>query len=82
MLGYRSVRWRWKTSGPCRLARAAKYVLKWETALKPDSRILMQVTIEDAAAADRVFSELMGEDVSHRRRFIQTHAKDVQNLDV
>ena len=54
----------------------------WETALKPDSRILMQVTIEDAAAADRIFSELMGEDVSHRRRFIQTHAKDVQNLDV
>ncbi len=54
----------------------------WETALKPDSRILLQVTIEDATAADRIFSELMGEDVSHRRRFIQTHAKEVQNLDV
>ena len=54
----------------------------WETALKPDSRILMRVTIEDAANADRIFSELMGEDVSHRRRFILTHAKDVQNLDV
>ncbi len=54
----------------------------WETALKPDSRILMQVTIEDAAAADRIFSELMGEEVIHRKKFIQTHAKEVQNLDV
>ncbi len=54
----------------------------WETALQPESRILMQVTIDDAAQADRIFSELMGEDVSHRRRFIQTHAKEVQNLDV
>ena len=54
----------------------------WETALKPDSRILMQVTIEDAAAADRIFSELMGEEVMHRKKFIQTHAKEVQNLDV
>ena len=54
----------------------------WETTLQPDSRILMRVNIEDAADADRIFSELMGEDVSHRRRFIQTNAKNVQNLDV
>ena len=54
----------------------------WDTALQPETRILLQVNIDDAANADRIFSELMGEDVSHRRRFIQTHAKDVQNLDV
>ena len=54
----------------------------WDTALQPETRILLQVKVADAANADRIFSELMGEDVSHRRRFIQTHAKDVQNLDV
>ena len=54
----------------------------WETALKPDSRILMKVKIEDAAKADDIFSKLMGEEVSHRKHFIQTHAKEVQNLDV
>jgi len=54
----------------------------WDTALKPEARTLLQVNVEDAAGADRIFSELMGEDVIHRRRFIQANAKNVQNLDV
>ncbi|HHS96753.1 MAG TPA: DNA topoisomerase (ATP-hydrolyzing) subunit B [Chloroflexi bacterium] len=54
----------------------------WETTLDPTRRTLLQVTIEDAAAADRTFSMLMGDAVPPRRRFIQTHAKEVRNLDV
>jgi DNA gyrase subunit B len=54
----------------------------WDTTLNPEKRTLLQVTIEDAAAADRVFDMLMGESVPPRRRFIQTHAKSVRNLDV
>ena len=54
----------------------------WETTLNPENRTLLQVTIEDAAAADRIFDMLMGESVPPRRRFIQTHAKNVRNLDV
>ena len=54
----------------------------WDTTLQPDTRNLLQVTVEDASMADRIFSELMGEDVAHRRRFIQANAKNVQNLDV
>jgi DNA gyrase subunit B len=54
----------------------------WETAMDPDQRILLQVTMEDAAAADRIFSVLMGEDVSSRREFIQENAKDVRLIDV
>ncbi len=54
----------------------------WETTMNPDNRILLQVTIEDAAAADRTFDMLMGNAVPPRRRFIQTHAKEVVNLDV
>jgi DNA gyrase subunit B len=54
----------------------------WETTMNPENRTLLQVTIEDAAAADRVFDMLMGSSVPPRRRFIQTHAKNVRNLDV
>jgi DNA gyrase subunit B len=54
----------------------------WETTMDPSTRTLLQVTIEDAAAADRTFDMLMGEAVPPRRRFIQTHARDVRNLDI
>jgi len=54
----------------------------WETTMDPARRILLQVTVEDAAEADRIFTMLMGDAVLPRRRFIQTHAKEVQNLDV
>ncbi|MGD8996718.1 MAG: DNA topoisomerase (ATP-hydrolyzing) subunit B [Anaerolineae bacterium] len=54
----------------------------WETTLNPENRTLLRVSIEDAAAADRTFDMLMGASVPPRRRFIQTHAKEVRNLDV
>ena len=54
----------------------------WETTMNPEVRTLLSVTIEDAASADRTFDMLMGNAVLPRRRFIQTHAKQVQNLDV
>ena len=54
----------------------------WETAMNPDQRTLLQVTMEDALAADRMFSILMGEDVESRRTFIQENAKDVRLIDV
>jgi len=54
----------------------------WETTMDPASRTLLQVTIEDAAEADRTFDILMGSSVPPRRRFIQTHAKEVWNLGV
>jgi DNA gyrase subunit B len=54
----------------------------WETTMNPENRILLQVTIEDAAAADRTFDMLMGSSVPPRTRFIQTHAKKVRNLDI
>jgi DNA gyrase subunit B len=54
----------------------------WETTMDPEARTLLQVTIEDAAEADGVFDMLMGVSVPPRRRFIQTHAKSVRNLDV
>lgn len=53
-----------------------------ETTLDPSNRILLQVVIDDAQAADRVFDILMGSEVMPRRKFIQTHAKSVQNLDI
>ena len=54
----------------------------WETTMNPDNRTFLQVNIEDAAEADRTFDMLMGAKVPPRRRFIQTHAKEVRNLDV
>jgi DNA gyrase subunit B len=54
----------------------------WETTMNPDNRTLLQVSIDDAAAADRTFDMLMGAAVPPRNRFITTHAKDVRNLDV
>ncbi|MCB0193186.1 MAG: DNA topoisomerase (ATP-hydrolyzing) subunit B [Anaerolineae bacterium] len=54
----------------------------WETTMDPEIRIILQVTIEDAAAADNTFDMLMGSVVAPRRKFIQTHAKQVQNLDI
>ncbi len=54
----------------------------WETTMDPDRRTLLQVGIEDAAAADMIFSTLMGENVGERRQFIQRNAKDVRFLDI
>jgi len=54
----------------------------WETTMDPTKRTLLLVTIDDAAEADRTFDMLMGSEVPPRRRFIQTHALEVRNLDV
>ncbi len=54
----------------------------WETTMNPENRILLQVTIEDAAVADRTFDMLMGNEVAPRKRFITSHAKKVRNLDI
>ncbi len=54
----------------------------WETTMDPEGRILLQVTLDDAARADQMFSILMGEDVEERRHFIQRNAKDVRFLDI
>ena len=54
----------------------------WETTMAPETRTLMQVNLDDAAAADEIFSTLMGEDVESRRNFIQKNAKEVRVLDI
>ncbi|HNP15226.1 MAG TPA: toprim domain-containing protein, partial [Terrimesophilobacter sp.] len=54
----------------------------WETTMNPETRTLMQVTLDDALAADETFSTLMGDDVESRRNFIQKNAKDVRFLDI
>ena len=54
----------------------------WETTMNPEQRLMLQVTLDDAAQADEVFSILMGEDVEQRRSFIQRNAKDVRFLDI
>jgi DNA gyrase subunit B len=54
----------------------------WDTTMDPEHRTLLQVTLDDAATADRLFTVLMGEDVPSRRAFIETNAQYVQNLDV
>ena len=54
----------------------------WETTLDPANRALLQVKVKDAEDADRVFDVLMGSDVLPRKKFIQSHAKSVQNLDI
>lgn len=58
------------------------YTELWDTTMDPDHRTLLQVTMDDAASADQVFSVLMGEDVESRRNFIQQNAKDVRFLDI
>ena len=54
----------------------------WETTMNPESRTLLQVSVDDAVMADDTFTVLMGEEVEPRRNFIQTHALEVVNLDV
>ena len=54
----------------------------WETTMDPEHRVLLQVTMENAAEAEQTFAELMGEDVEPRRSFIQRNAKDVRFLDI
>jgi DNA gyrase subunit B len=54
----------------------------WDTTMDPQNRLLLQVTLDDAALADKTFTELMGEDVESRRKFIQRNAKDVRFLDI
>lgn len=54
----------------------------WDTTMNPENRVLLQVTEDDAAKADEIFAMLMGDEVAPRKRFIQTHAKYVKNLDV
>jgi DNA gyrase subunit B len=54
----------------------------WQTTMNPENRIIYQVTVQDAEEANRIFDVLMGSEVMPRKKFIQTHAKSVQNLDI
>jgi len=54
----------------------------WETTMNPENRVLLKINVEDVKEADRVFDTLMGEEVLPRKKFIQTYAKKVKNLDV
>src|SRR5665648_354778 len=54
----------------------------WDTTMNPETRTMLQVSIDDAAEADRLFTILMGDQVEPRRNFIMKHAKDVKNLDI
>lgn len=54
----------------------------WETTMNPENRVLLKVSINDAQAADHIFDTLMGKEVFPRKKFIQTHAKAVKNLDI
>jgi DNA gyrase subunit B len=54
----------------------------WDTTMNPANRVLMQVKVDDAEAANEIFDVLMGADVAPRKRFIHTHAKAVKNLDI
>jgi DNA gyrase subunit B len=54
----------------------------WETTMNPETRHLKQITIEDAAAADKMFSILMGDAVEPRKRFIQEHAPEAEWVDI
>jgi DNA gyrase subunit B len=54
----------------------------WETTMDPENRLMKQISIEDAKEADKLFDILMGDEVDPRKKFIQTHAKKVRNLDI
>jgi DNA gyrase subunit B len=54
----------------------------WETTMNPETRVLLQVRVEDVAAVNDTFEKLMGPDVEPRKKFIQAHAKSVRNLDI
>ncbi|MFH2018385.1 MAG: DNA topoisomerase IV subunit B, partial [bacterium] len=54
----------------------------WETTMDPANRIMKQVTVDDAELANETFEILMGDEVEPRKKFIQTYAKDVKNLDI
>ena len=54
----------------------------WDTTMDPDERILKQITIEDAAAADKMFSVLMGDAVEPRKQFIKDHAPEAEWVDI
>jgi DNA gyrase subunit B len=54
----------------------------WKTTMDPDARTILKVTVESAVEANRIFNELMGDDVEPRRQFIEKNAKYVRNLDV
>ena len=54
----------------------------WETTMDPKNRLMKRVTVEDAELANEVFETLMGDEVGPRKKFIQTHAKSVSNLDI
>ncbi len=54
----------------------------WETTMDPETRTLLQVSVEDAVKADKIFETLMGDEVPPRKAFIQAHAKSVRNLDI
>ena len=54
----------------------------WETTMNPEKRTLLQVNIENDREADKIFDILMGKEVSSRKKFIQTYAKKVKNLDI
>ena len=54
----------------------------WETTMDPQNRLVKKITIEDAQESDKLFDVLMGKDVLPRKKFIQTYAKEVKNLDI
>ena len=54
----------------------------WETTMDPTRRTILRVDLEDAVKADEIFEMLMGDQVPPRKKFIQTHAKNVRNLDI